>query len=199
MLKGYKIRIYPTSKQEQLFFNHINGCRFVWNWALAQQQQEYRDNKKCLTAFDMINRLAQLKQQTEYKWLYDISNASCQIICRNMAKAYDRFFHKLSKLPKFKSKKKQKLCFPVRPDSVYFIESKYINVEKIGHIKYKSDFVFKNGKRQEKIYNAYIKQTDGKWFLCFVREVENQDYSELNNYNMGIDVGIKTTITAITV
>lgn len=197
MLKGYKIRIYPTPKQEQLFMTHINGCRFVWNWALAQQKQAYQDNKKCLKAFDMINQLSELKQQPEYKWLYDISNASCQIVCRDMYKAYERFFQKLSRLPKFKSKKRQKLNFPVRSDAVYFIDSKYVNIEKVGHVKYKSDIIFVNGKHKEKIYNSRIKQLNGKWFICFVREVENQDHGELNNYDMGIDVGIKNTITAI--
>lgn len=72
--KGYKIRIYPTKEQEVLLWKHIGCCRFVWNWMLELQKNEYKQNKKHLSTFDVLKKLTDLKK--EYDWLYEVSNKS---------------------------------------------------------------------------------------------------------------------------
>ena len=190
MIKSYKIRLYPTKEQEQLMWKHVGSCRFIWNWMLAKQEELYKQGEKHLSAFDMINLLSPMKKQEEYKWLSDVSNNSLATICRDLDKAYKMFFKKTSGFPKFKSRKKSKPNFPIRTDTLYFKDDKVLNIEKIGKVRYKTDFVFEYGRNACKFTNARISYINGKWILSFGMECENQ-VRELNDISMGIDLGVK--------
>lgn len=190
MIKSYKIRLYPTKEQEQLMWKHIGSCRFIWNWMLAKQEELYKQGEKHLSAFDMMNLLTPLKKQDEYSWLKEVSNTSLKDICRDLDKAYKMFFKKTSGFPKFKSRKKSKPNFPIRTDTLYFKDDKVLNIEKIGKVKYKTDFAFEYGKGTCKFTNARVSYINGKWMLSFGMEYENQA-RELNDVSMGIDLGVK--------
>lgn len=190
MIKSYKVRLCPTKEQEELMWKHVGSCRFIWNWMLVKQEELYKQSDKHLSAFDMINLLTPLKKQEEYSWLKEVSNTSLKDICRDLDKAYKMFFKKTSGFPKFKSRKKSKPNFPIRTDALYFKDDKVLNVEKIGKVRYKTDFVFEYGRNACKFTNARVSYINGKWMLSFGMECENQ-VRELNDISMGIDLGVK--------
>ncbi len=192
MYKSFKIRLYPTKEQEQKMWQHIGACRYIWNYMLALQQQRYKDGEKHLSRFDMIKWLTSLKKQEEYSWLYEVANTPLQIVCSDLSQAYDKFFKKISGLPKFKSRKRSKSVFPTRPDSTWFDETS-THIEKLGKVKYKSDRDIPLGRRV-KFINPRISNTNGKWILSLVVECKNQA-PELTTKPMGIDLGIKETMT----
>ena len=190
MIKSYKVRLYPTKEQERLMWKHVGSCRFIWNWMLAKQEELYEHGEKHLSGFDMINLLTPLKKHEEYSWLKEVSNTSLKDICRDLDKAYKTFFKKTSGFPKFKSRKKSKPNFPIRTDMLYFKDDKVLNIEKIGKVRYKTDFVFEYGRNACKFTNARVSYINGKWILSFGMECENQA-RELNDVSMGIDLGVK--------
>ena len=189
MIKSFKIRIYPTKEQEELMWKHINQCRFIWNYMLNYQIEAYEADEKYLSAYDMMKLITPLKK--ENKWLYDCSNASYQIVCRDLDKAYKAFFKKIAKFPKFKSKKKSKPSFPVRSE-IWFDDKGFVHIEKLKSVKYKTDFDLPTGKGA-KFTNARISYKCGKWQLSFGMECESQA-PELNDYSVGIDLGVKSTM-----
>ena len=189
MLKGFKIRIYPTKEQEQILWRHIGVCRFVWNWALDYQMTYYQNNGKHLSAFSMINLLKPLKNDGEHGWLYDISSTSLQIVCRDLNNGLQGCFKKQNRYPKFKSRKRSKPNYPVRASRLYF-RNVFVVVEKLGKVKYKTDFDIPQGRDVAKFYNARISFNGFKWFLSFAMECENQAPT-LTDKTMGIDLGVK--------
>lgn len=190
MIKSYKIRLYPTKEQEQLMWKHIGSCRFIWNWMLAKQEELYKQGEKHLSAFDMMNLLTPLKKQDEHLWLNEISKATLQTVCKDLSESYQRFFKKTSGFPKFKSRKRSKPSFPIRTERFYFKDDKFLNIEKIGKVMYRTDFVFEYGKENCKFTNARVSYINGKWMLSFGMECENQVH-ELNDISIGIDLGVK--------
>ena len=187
MIKSFKIRLYPTKEQEQLFWKHIGSCRYIWNYMLDVQQKRFEVHEKHLSGFDMINLLKPLKNDGEHGWLYDVSNTSLQVICRDLDKAYKEAFKKTRGFPKFKSRKKAKASYPVR-DTIYF-KLNCVVIEKLGKVKYKTDFVLPEGKGF-KFANPRISNINGKWMLSFGMECENQT-PVLTDISMGIDLGVK--------
>lgn len=192
MIKGFKIRLYPTKEQEQLIWKHIGCCRFIWNYMLALQKERYYNGEKHLSGFDMNNLLKPLKDDGEHGWLKEVSHASLQRACSDLAEAYGRGFQKVSRFPKFKSKKKSKVAYPARCDKVLFIDTNFVKIEKLGCVRYKTDLDLPKG-RGVKFSNPRISNKNGKWFLSFGMECENQA-SALNDYSMGIDLGVKETM-----
>ena len=192
MIKSYKIRLYPTKEQEQKMWQHIGACRYIWNYMLALQQQRYKDGEKHLSRFDTIKLLTPLKQEEDKSWLKNVANASLQIVCTDLSKAYDKFFKKQGGFPKFKSRKHSKPNFPTRNERLWF-DGIYVNIEKIGKIKYKTDYTIPYG-RGNKFTNPRVSYQNGKWMLGFGMECENQALI-LTDKPMGIDLGIKETMT----
>lgn len=191
MIKGFKIRLYPTKEQEALMWEHINCSRFIWNYMLALQMERYKNGESYLSHFDMSNLLVSLKTQKEYLWLNNVSVTTLRQTCGDLTESYNRMFAKVAKHPKFKNKKTAKPKFPIRSDRLWF-DGKYVHIEKIGRIKYKTDFNIPIG-RGYKFINSRIKYVLNKWMLSFSMECENQ-VQELNDYDMGIDLGIKDTM-----
>ena len=189
MIKSYKIRLYPTKEQEALMWKHIGACRYIWNYMLAYQREQYANGEKHLSAFDMIKLLTPLKKDGEHEWLCEVSNASLGVVCRDLDKAYKGFFKKTARFPKFKSRKYSKKTYPVKDDRIYFINSKLVHIEKVGKIKYKTDFDLPQG-RGSKFTNPRISNVNGKWMLSFGMESENQA-PVLTDISMGIDLGVK--------
>ena len=189
MIKSYKIRLYPTKEQEALMWKHIGACRYIWNYMLAYQQEQYVNGEKHLSAFDMIKLLTPLKKDGEHEWLCEVSNASLGVVCRDLDKAYKGFFKKIARFPKFKSRKRSKKTYPVKDDRIYFINSKLMHIEKVGKIKYKTDFDLPQW-RGHKFTNPRISNVNGKWMLSFGMECENQA-PVLTDISMGIDLGVK--------
>lgn len=190
MIRSYKVRIYPTKKQEVIMNKHINCCRFMWNYMLELNLKREELGLYILSGFDMSKEMTILRNQPQYSWLKDISSHSLQVICHDLEDAYKRFFNKTSRKPKFKKKDKAKRAFPARCDRTYFKNEKIVVVPVIGNIKYRTDFNFQYGRNALKLKNPRISNVGNKWFLTFGLEADKQDYN-LNDFSVGIDLGIK--------
>lgn len=46
MIKSFKVRLKLNNKQKSFFNGNANISRFVYNWALARQKQNYQDGVK---------------------------------------------------------------------------------------------------------------------------------------------------------
>ena len=190
--RSFKIRLYPTKQQEELMWKHINHCRFIWNYMLAMQFDNYQNGNKLVSYSKMCKELTKIKQEN-CGFLYEVSNFSLQTICRDLEFAYQQYFRKIAEKPKFKKKNKSTPRFPIRENRFYFISNKILHIEKIGRIKYKSNikqtisFGF-----DTKFVNPKISFVCNKWILSFGMEfnIENQDIKH-NDIKVGIDLGIK--------
>lgn len=161
---------------------------------IEEQERRYKNGEKCVTAFTLIGLIKPLKNDGQHNWLYEVSNKSLQRICHDLAFSYKRFFNGIDRHPKFKSKKKSKTAYPTSSEYFYFQNDSVLNIEKVGKVKYKTDFSFAYGLRAEKYKNVRVSYKNGKWFVSFSVECESQA-QKLTEVNMGIDLGIKTTAT----
>jgi putative transposase len=189
MIRSYKIRLLPTKEQEQKFLQHAGCARFIWNWALNYQLEDYKNGNKKVSAYSTIKLLTSLKKQQDYIWLNDVSVNTLQTVILDLEKAYKRFFTKENKFPKFKSKKNSVLNFPVRSDRFYF-KRDVVQIQKVGKVKFQTNYNIPIAK----YINPRIKCVNNKWILTFSVEYENQ-VRNLSENLMGIDLGVKNLVT----
>ena len=109
MIKGYKTMIYPTKEQADKIIKFCNAARFAYNWAIALEEENYKNGEKFISGYDLTKRFTQFKKQEGNEWLKEISGRAVKVAILNAATAYDNFFKKRSKHPKFKSKKHSKM------------------------------------------------------------------------------------------
>jgi len=156
---------------------------------LSDQYELFKNNEKYLSGYSLRKVFINLKQQEEYSWLKEISAHTISNVCLDLDNAFKRFFKKQNNKPKFKKKNKCKNSFPVRQDNFYFNNNCAI-VEKIGKIKYQTNYNLPQGRNVCKFSNPRIKFVNDKWILSFGMECNSQTQILTDN-SMGIDLGIK--------
>ena len=200
MFRAIKVKLYPNKQQEQVI-NKILGCyRFVYNHMLARKQQEYTDNKICLSLCDLSKYFYNtLRKDGNYSWLKEQNSAVLQQSIIQMMSAYDRFFKLHTGFPKFKSKKdKQSALFPIRAISKRnTFETKHISlIKSLKNIKFRcSDLYFKRLQTyKNKIRSATISKTkSGNYFLSILIDIPQDEVVKFKQTgeSVGIDLGVK--------
>lgn len=184
MILSKKVRLYPTEIQEQKLWQSVGTARFIYNWTLNKQQENYKNGGKFIKDSDLRKEITLMKKTDEYKWLSEVSNNVAKQAVKDCCNAYKNFFKGLSDKPRFKSRKKSKPSF--YNDNVKLkVKTKLVNIEKVGWIKTKEQIPI-----NVKYTNPRI-SFDGKYWYITVGVEQEQSTIELTNKSIGIDVGIK--------
>ncbi len=73
MIKSYKIRLLPTKEQEKQLLKSVNIARFIYNWTLNRQNENYKEGNKFISDNDLRKELTILKKNELY-FLNEVSN-----------------------------------------------------------------------------------------------------------------------------
>ncbi|NFA60074.1 transposase [Clostridium botulinum] len=183
MILTKKVRIIPSLEQEQQLWKSVGTARFIYNWTLARQEENYKNGGKFIKDCDLRKEITQLKKK-ELSWLNEVSNNIAKQAVKDACNAYKRFFKGLADKPRFKSRKKSRSSF--YNDNIKLkVKPKQVLIEKVGWVKTSEQIPM-----NVKYTNPRI-SFDGKyWYISVGIEKENQ-ILELTNESIGIDVGIK--------
>src|SRR5690606_15474983 len=182
--KAYKFRIYPTNEQKVLLAKHFGSCRFVYNHYLNNNKELYQKEEKYSNYNDNAKLLTSLKKDEEFKWLKEVNSQSLQFSIKCLDVSFKKFFKKLTKFPKFKSKyDKQSFTVPKRVG---------IRNSKLIIRKFKEGIKINIAREIEgKILFATISKTKtDKYFASITCETVHIP-SEKTGSTIGIDTGIK--------
>lgn len=185
--KAYKFRLLPTEEQSVLLSKHFGCVRFVYNHFLKEKQDHYLLNKKTLNYNNCSKSLTELKSKGDYSWLKEVNSQSIQASLHNLENAYQAFFAKRSKFPKFKSKKINYDSFHV-PQSVKISKNNKVQIP-----KFREGIQFiKHREIKGEICSATVSRTPtGKYYISILTEQEPTKHLEKTGKNIGIDLGIK--------
>lgn len=187
-IKAVKVRLKPTNEQLNKLIHFSGTHRFIYNWTLARQQENYKQGNKFLSDSVLRKEITQLKKTNEFKWLNDISNNVPKQAVKDACNSYKRFFKGQSKFPKFKSKKKARPSF-YNDNSRFKVGRNIVRLSTIGWVKTSEQLPI-----DTKYYNIRI-TFDGKYWYISVGIENKHIKQELNNESLGIDLGIKELAT----
>ena len=198
MIESIKVRLLPNNKQLTKLFQYASCTRFAYNWALAREQENYKEGNKFLQDGELRKEFTQLKKQEDYKWLTKISNNVTKQAIKDACNSYKRFFKGQSKYPKFKSKKRSKPSFYQDGGKIQFTDT-HVKVEgfTMSHRKNKQKLnwikLCEKGRIPTncKYMNPRITYDGLHWWVSVSVEVDNNTNSPPNNEGIGIDLGLK--------
>ncbi|NQZ65389.1 RNA-guided endonuclease TnpB family protein [Crocosphaera sp.] len=130
MLRAIKIRLYPNTEQKQSLEQSFGNRQWLWNYCLDLINQTYIETGKGLSGYEVKKLIPQLKKQ--YEWLSLAYSACLQQVCLNLGVAFNNFFERRAKYPRFKSKHgRQSIQYP---QNVKVFDN-YLKIPKIGDVK----------------------------------------------------------------
>ena len=189
--------LIPNNKQKTKLFQYANIARFAYNWALEQEQKNYKSGGKFLSDVDLRKEFTKMKQTQEYKWLNDVSNNVAKQAIKDACDAYKRFFEGLVRFPKFKSRKKSTPSFYQDSLKIKFSET-HVKVEGFATSKKKNKQKLNWIRLAEhgriptdcKYSNPRIKFDGLNWWITVGIEYPDSVVAS-ENEGVGIDLGIK--------
>jgi putative transposase len=111
--QAVKVRLYPTTEQQEILAQHFGCSRWWWNHALNLCIETYKATGKSLSQSALNAFLPKLKKQEETLWLCECYSQVLQATTLNLVTAYKNFFEGRAKYPRFKAKKnRQSIQYP---------------------------------------------------------------------------------------
>ena len=102
--KAFKFELMPNGEQTRKMKQFAGCSRFVFNKALAYQNEQYEaDNSFKFSYYKLQNLLPEWRQ--EFVWLKDSHSQMLQSSLRDLERSFKNFFAKRVDFPKFKRKR----------------------------------------------------------------------------------------------
>lgn len=184
MILAKKVRLYPSQRQEQKLWQSVATARYIYNWTLAKQEENYKNGGKFIKDGDLRKELTILKK-SELNWLNEVSNNVAKQAVKDACNAYKKFFKGLADKPRFKSRKRSKKSFYNDNMKLKVKENKLVNIEKVGWIKTNEQIPM-----NVKYSNPRISFDNKYWYLSVGLERKEQ-HQELTDISLGVDLGLK--------
>lgn len=187
MILSHKIRLEPNNKQRSYLSQAAGTARFVWNWALAEWDRQYKVGEKP-KADELKKQFNQIKYQ-EFPWLGDIHRDAHSQPFADLQKAFGSFFKKITKRPRFKKKGVSRDSFYVANDKLR-LNGKKVRLPKVGWIRLREPLRFEG-----KILSARVSREADRWFIAFQVDVGDYKKPRTQHKTTGVDLGITTAAT----
>ena len=198
IIKTIKVMLLPNNKQKTKMFQYAGTARYIYNWALSREQENYKNGGKFISDNDLRKELTKLKKTDEYQWLNGVSNNVSKQAVKDACSSYERFFKHQAGFPKFKSKKRSTPSFYQDPVKIRFTKT-HVKIEGFSSSKKKNkqklNWVRLAEKGRIPINCKYTNPRvtfDGiNWWLSVGIEVNDNPAKENINNGIGIDLGLK--------
>ena len=189
MNRAHKITLDPTVRQEAYFRRCCGVARFTYNWALAEWKRQYVAGIKPSGA--SLKKQFNAIRHVDFPWTSEVLRDATAQPFLNVQRAYQNFFEKRCKYPRFKKKGIH--------DSFYMANDRFvvignrIQIPRIGWVKMHESLRFEG-----KILSATVSRTAHRWFVSIVADVPRTLTASENQAVVGVDLGIKSLATLST-
>jgi putative transposase len=189
--RAFRFRLYPTDQQSEAMAQTAHVCRFLWNLALEQRRDWWRQARaKGIT----LNAITQGREVTElraeYDWLAAVHSTPLTQVLRDLDRAFANYFCGQSRFPRFRDKDRS-LAFrhKAREVSVRPLNSRWslVRVPKVGWVKLRHTRPI----RGEIVSATFCTDALG-WHVSFACEIPHEAPAPIG-LAVGIDRGVANT------
>ncbi|EDU7996267.1 IS200/IS605 family element transposase accessory protein TnpB [Salmonella enterica subsp. diarizonae] len=188
-LQAFKFQLRPDGQQERDMRRFAGACRFVFNRALALQNENHEAGNKYIPYTKMASWLIEWKSHPDTQWLKDAPSQPLQQSLKDLERGYKNFFQKRAAFPRFK-KRGQNDAFRY-PQGVKLDQANNrISLPKLGWVRYRN-----SREVIGEVKNVTVSQSCGKWYVSIQTEYEVADPVHNAESMVGLDAGVTKLAT----
>lgn len=193
MLKVYKIELKPTKEQIEKINKTIGVCRFIYNFYIAHNQENYKNYGKFISGMEFSKWLNNdfIPNNLSYFWIKEVSSKAVKQSIMNGEKAFKKFFKKESGFPKFKKKNKSNVgvYLPKNNKTDFTLERHRLKIPTLGFVRLKEyGYISLNST----IKSGTITKLCNRYYISVLveEEVQNKNITNFTD-GIGVDLGLK--------
>lgn len=190
MRRAHKIRINPTTEQEQWLLQACGIARFCFNWGLEKWGEQYKAGEKP-GAYNLKKQFNAIKGE-QFPFVYNVDKCAVDTGFRNLDAAFKNFFRRCKNgdkkkgYPKFKSRKYGKLSY--RTDGYRAKLDRYwIKLPRLTSPINMTEPLRLDGE----IKSVTVSKDDEYWYVAVNVELDPPEHI-YPQWSVGIDLGVKT-------
>ncbi|HBU8329903.1 MULTISPECIES: RNA-guided endonuclease InsQ/TnpB family protein [Klebsiella] len=188
-LQAFKFQLRPNGQQERDMRRFAGACRFVFNRALALQNENHEAGNKYISYTKMASWLIEWKSHPDTQWLKDAPSQPLQQSLKDLERGYKNFFQKRAAFPRFK-KRGQNDAFRY-PQGVKLDQTNNrISLPKLGWIRYRN-----SREVIGEVKNVTVSQSCCKWYVSIQTEFEVPEPVHKAASMVGLDAGVTKLAT----
>jgi putative transposase len=189
MRTAYRCRAYPGAEQ-QVLLNRTFGCvRVVWNRTLAARRARYAAGRASVSYAATDRALTVLKRDPELTWLSEVSCVPLQQALRHQHAAFQSFFARRARYPRFKSRRGRQSATFTR--SAFRMKGGQLHLAKMSDpLKVVWTWPGTSLAALNPTSVTVARDPAGRWFVTFHAEVPDLVPLPATGQAAGIDLGL---------
>jgi len=187
-----QIKVQTTKGQQQILWDLSEKCRLIYNFALKERNEQFKQHKKSVSYLMQQNKLPKIKEKyPEYRWAY---SKVLQYTLRTLDADFNSFFtlwkkgDRTARPPRYKGKRF--FTTMVYNQSGFKYGKGWIQLSHNHPLKMSLIFEIPKKYSFSKIFQISICQKDNDFYLSIVYEQKSLKYID-NGMYQAFDLGVR--------
>lgn len=193
--RAYKYRFYPTPEQAEQLSQTFGCVRYVYNRALAERSRAWTQEQRRVNYAETNRMLTGWKRDPDTAWLAEPSKDPLQAALRNLQGAFDKFWRKQNRYPKFKKKGQARDSATYFRNCFSFRDGRLKLAKQSAPLDIRWSRPLPDGADPSQV--TVSRDAAGRWFISLLVEETITPHAP-TDAQVGIDAGITTLVTLST-
>jgi putative transposase len=187
---AYRCRAYPD-EQQQTMLNRTFGCiRVVWNRTLAARHARYATERRSTSYAETDRALTAMKKDSDLAFLNEVSSVPLQQALRHQHKAFNAFFAKRARYPRFKARRGRQSAHYTR--SAFSMRDGELRLAKTdGPLRFVWSWPEADVTALDPAMVVVSREPDGRWYVTFTIDAGDPEPLPPVGHVVGVDLGVK--------
>ncbi len=187
IVRTYKYRLYPSSRQLRRLEETLETCRRWYNTCLAERKSAWENEHRNVRHYEQLARVKEYRRQDEYA--ARLHSHILQVVATDLDNAFQAFFRRVKSgekpgYPRFKGKNRFDSFGLKEYRNGFQIEGRRLRLAGIGRVRLRWHRPLVG-----RIKTVRLCRQAGQWYACFACEVLEHPLPATGR-EVGIDVGL---------
>ena len=186
---AYRCRAYPDQAQQQVLARTFGCVRVVWNRTLAERRRRWQQEHRGTAYAETDAALTVMKKDPELAWLNEVSSVPLQQALRHQHGAFQAFFGKRARYPRFKSRHGRQCAHYTR--SAFSMRDGELRLAKAaGPLAFVWSWPEVDTGVLDPTMVIVSREPDGRWYVTFAVDASEPEPLPAAGRSAGIDLGV---------
>jgi putative transposase len=187
---AYRCRAYPDDAQQQVLARTFGCVRVVWNRTLAARHERYAAGGKGTSYAETDRALTAMKKGADLAFLNEVSSVPLQQALRHQHAAFQAFFGKRARYPRFKSRRGHQSAHYTR--SAFSMRGGVLQLAKTGApLRFAWSWPDIDVTVLDPSMVIVAREPDGRWYVTFMIDGDAPERLPQTGCVVGVDLGVK--------
>jgi putative transposase len=189
MRTAYRCRAYPDAAQQAALSRTFGCVRVVWNRTLATRHSRWHLEGKGMSYAKSDRALTAMKKDPDLAFLSEVSSVPLQQALRHQHRAFQAFFARRARHPRFKSRRSRQSAHYTR--SAFTMRGGELRLAKLAApVRFVWSWPDADVTTLDPAIVIVSREPDGRWYVTFTVDADAPEPLQETGRVAGVDLGV---------